>query len=308
VVLRLRLTPGSEQPGQEAWRRVLEGKYPLDKSLLVSVAGRAPGDPRLRLATKRDDAYVRWTPWSSTRSYIALGFALATVLLSVVLVAKHFSLRDAPGPGQDPAQMLFSLSKSQMLLWIVTVPVALLLVWAMTGVMPALSASVIALLMVGIGTKLASGIVDTSGAATVANLQAQHAALTTQLGQVNTQLAATGLTAAQTITLQQRAAGLQIQIDTLAQRIAALQTAGAQETGAPVQPQSKGWWADVLSDGAGGIGLHRLQLLLWTGVVWLLFGAHVLRNLVIPELDATLVTLSGLSSASFVILKSREPN
>ena len=315
VVLRLRLMPTNQKDIGDAWRRVLEGKYPVNKRLALSVAGRKAGDARLRLTggDPADGDYLQWTPWQSPRSIFVLAATVALALIVFWLIRKFFTLRDAPGAAHLAApvppsltDMPFSLSKSQMLLWIVTVPVAVMLVWAMTGSAPAVSASVLALLGLGVGTKLVSGLVDTGGAATLATLQARHAALVAQVNQLNTQLAGGGLAAAQVITLQQQVAGLQAQIGTLAHRIAAIQAnPGA---AAPVQPHSNGWWADVLDDGAGGIGLHRLQLVLWTAVIWILFWAHVLRNLVIPELDATLVTLSGLSAASFVVLKSREPN
>jgi hypothetical protein len=393
VVLRMRLKPANERDSEESWRRVLEGKYPVNKKLSLSVSGRAAGDPRLRLAratkptgdtadgTKptsdaSDGDYIRWAPFQSLRCLIAGGFVLAAIFLVIFLIKTRYILRDSPPPGFQAFKMPFSLSKTQMLVWVTTVPIAALLVWAMTGAPPGISVSVLALLGIGVGTRVISGAVDDSAdpiratlkdklkphIARLATLQAELealnvldakakglkkekedaeveitdlektsstdqvelAALRAKLSDPNTDPKVKQSAEEQVTILEERErklAKLKARIAAIPAELSVLSVPPAdiadrieakQEEIEAAEAQiadaahSKGWFTDILSDGEGAIGIHRLQLVLWTGVMWLFFGAQVLRNLIIPELDPTLITLSGVSSASYLVLKSRE--
>lgn len=62
---------------------------------------------------------------------------------------------------------------------------------------------------------------------------------------------------------------------------------------------------DLLSD-AEGITIHRFQMVVMTVTLGLVFLIHVARYLVMPELDASLLTLMGISSATYVGMKIPE--
>ena len=74
----------------------------------------------------------------------------------------------------------------------------------------------------------------------------------------------------------------------------------------PPVGKSKGYWTDILSDG-GSIVVHRLQMLAWTVVLGLLFVWSVMSAYEFPDFGTTLLLLSGISGATYVGFKTREP-
>jgi hypothetical protein len=69
--------------------------------------------------------------------------------------------------------------------------------------------------------------------------------------------------------------------------------------------ESQGWLKDVLSD-SEGIDFHRFQMLAWTIVLGIFFVTRVWQDLAMPEFDATLLGLMGLSAGTYVGLKIPE--
>lgn len=82
-----------------------------------------------------------------------------------------------------------------------------------------------------------------------------------------------------------------------------------QENGTKLRHQnapSNGFFADILSD-ESGVSLHRLQNVIWTLVAITTYICHVsLDNCNLPELDKTILVLSGISSSAYLALKLRE--
>jgi hypothetical protein len=64
---------------------------------------------------------------------------------------------------------------------------------------------------------------------------------------------------------------------------------------------------DILSD-ADGVSIHRFQLVAWTLVLTFIFVKEVWEHLAMPEFDGNLLTLQGISSATYVGLKLAEPS
>jgi hypothetical protein len=70
---------------------------------------------------------------------------------------------------------------------------------------------------------------------------------------------------------------------------------------------SEGFFKDILSDD-NGINIHRFQNVLWTVICIGIYLYKVLHttNCTMPDLDNTLIALTGLSSATYVTVKIRE--
>ena len=71
---------------------------------------------------------------------------------------------------------------------------------------------------------------------------------------------------------------------------------------------SEGFFIDILSDD-NGISLHRFQNFVWTiiAIVVYLYKVSMIRTgCVLPELSDTLLALTGISSATYLILRSKE--
>ena len=71
---------------------------------------------------------------------------------------------------------------------------------------------------------------------------------------------------------------------------------------------SQGFFIDMLSDD-NGISLHRFQNFIWTLIamsIYLYKVYNVNNGCVLPELSDTLLALTGISSATYLVLKSKE--
>lgn len=71
---------------------------------------------------------------------------------------------------------------------------------------------------------------------------------------------------------------------------------------------SQGFIIDILSDD-NGISLHRFQNFVWTliaVIVYLYKVAMIRTGCILPELSDTLLALTGISSATYLVLRSKE--
>jgi hypothetical protein len=76
---------------------------------------------------------------------------------------------------------------------------------------------------------------------------------------------------------------------------------------APTSPgdKSKGFFNDILSDGKG-FSFHRFQIVIWTIVLGFVFVRNVIGQLAMPDFGSTLLTLMGISSATYLGMKLPE--
>jgi hypothetical protein len=73
---------------------------------------------------------------------------------------------------------------------------------------------------------------------------------------------------------------------------------------------SEGFFVDILSDD-NGISIHRFQNVIWTGIAMIIYLNKIYAiktGCTLPELDETLLALTGISSATYLAVKSQENN
>lgn len=63
---------------------------------------------------------------------------------------------------------------------------------------------------------------------------------------------------------------------------------------------SAGWWRDLVSDERGTVALERLQVIVWTLVLSGVFVTSVVWYLSMPDFNATLLALMGISSGTYL--------
>ncbi|MEH1780846.1 MAG: hypothetical protein V7K67_12600 [Nostoc sp.] len=80
---------------------------------------------------------------------------------------------------------------------------------------------------------------------------------------------------------------------------------GNEENRKGSQGISEGFFTDILSD-INGINFHRFQTFIWTVAIGLFFVLEVIKNLAMPEFDDTLLTLQGISAATYLGLRGQE--
>ena len=74
----------------------------------------------------------------------------------------------------------------------------------------------------------------------------------------------------------------------------------------PSVPRSSGnLLYDLVTDGHG-VAVHRFQMLVWTVVLGTYFVVYVLNKMAMPEFDTSLLILMGISSGSYVAMKTQE--
>jgi hypothetical protein len=69
--------------------------------------------------------------------------------------------------------------------------------------------------------------------------------------------------------------------------------------------QTEGFITDLLTD-VNGISFHRMQMLVWTLVLGLLFVYTVWRRLSMPDFDAALLALTGITAGTYLGFKFPE--
>lgn len=74
---------------------------------------------------------------------------------------------------------------------------------------------------------------------------------------------------------------------------------------APPPTPSRGWWLDMLTDDQG-VSIHRLQQVAFTLLLGYLFIRTVYKTVALPEWNENEILLLGISSATYLGLKSQE--
>jgi hypothetical protein len=72
--------------------------------------------------------------------------------------------------------------------------------------------------------------------------------------------------------------------------------------GPPAPQPTKGFFSDLLTDGTGP-AVQRLQMLLFTVILAVIFVVKVINGLVMPEFDPTLLALMGISNGTYLGFK-----
>lgn len=165
----------------------------------------------------------------------------------------------------------FSIGRSQAAWWFFLILAAYLLIGLTTGdYTTSLNSTALILLGIAAGTYLGSAVVDASKN-TPTELAAQNAERTRLQGLVANEQA----------------------------------TPADEDKLNKLEGKSEGWLRDVLSD-SEGVDFHRFQMLVWSIVLGIIFATRVWRDLAMPEFDATLLGLMGLSAGTYVGLKIPE--
>ncbi|HXO30694.1 MAG TPA: hypothetical protein VOA80_25370 [Thermoanaerobaculia bacterium] len=209
-------------------------------------------------------------------SYLAL---LAGALWVVIRLAGTTPILRNHGPGSP-----WSLDRIQMAWWTLLVVSAFVFIWLISGDYGSLSNSVLGLIGISAGTGLIGAVMDHGKQEQVQQrkaLEDEEAGL--QAG--NAQPAADAAAAA---AAPRRPAEIEAQLAKL-----------------PKLKQSKSLWIDILSD-ENGVSFHRLQVMIWTLVLSVIFVVSVYQRLDMPDFDNQLLALMGISNGTYLGFKLPE--
>jgi hypothetical protein len=194
---------------------------------------------------------------------------LALLLFFTILfvhLCRTTAIIRAPVHPANAGSRPFSLSRFQMAFWFFLVIAGYVFMWLITGELDTITDSVLALMGIGAGTALGAALIDSSPA-----------------GSTRTTTVAAAPTAnTETVT-----------------------TVMAPIPPVPPEP-SQGFLKDILSDAGDGISIHRFQMFAWTLILGLIFIGSVYDGLAMPEFNATLLGLMGISSGTYLGFKVPE--
>jgi hypothetical protein len=269
---------------RDLWVEVLsEARKAEDHRVAISVGVKGTKQPF------ESNVYVTLTvyPWY-TGGVLGL---LAVLLIGLkYLGARTTLLRD--GPLDSP----YSLGRVQMACWFYLVIASYLYIWLITGEYNNLTLSVLALIGISGGTGLAAILVERDkhleGTKQRNELEAEEAALTVRIGEISAENPLPGSLLDQE--LQEKKNNL-AEVHAKIARLPAL----------PLPAKSRGFRHDILRDG-DGICFHRFQIVVWTMVFAIIFIRSVYRDLAMPDFNASLLGLMGISSGTYVGFKFPE--
>ena len=207
-------------------------------------------------------------------------FFAVLLLIAVVLVwlaVTRGLLRDR-GPGTP-----WSLARTQMAWWTFFVVGSFLFIWMVTGNYSSLTNSVLSLIGISTGTALLGAIMDDSKEKQIE----QRARLAQEETQLRTAIAAGGPNVQQD----------QTRLDQVLQQLREIPEIKIR------QPMNFG--LDILSD-EDGVSFHRYQIVIWTLVLTTIFLVRVYTTLSMPDFDAQLLGLTGISAGTYLGFKFPE--
>lgn len=200
----------------------------------------------------------------------------------------------------------YSLARTQLASWSFVVFFSFVFIWMVTGDLASLTTSVLTLIGISAATGLGSAIVDdTNRSPQVAKIETlkkrrkdDQVALERNNDEKNKLSEVNDRTTGQNRRLEECGATQeekQKAIDEADERIRELESK-------EIKPPSKDFITDILKDNAG-VSLHRFQIVVWTLLLMLIFIHAVWNDLAMPDFDATLLALMGISSATYIGFK-----
>ena len=242
----------------------------------------------------------------------------AAIVLFGWLAYKSDVIR-SPGPQPKgtnkrgkPNRKPYSLARTQMAFWFFIVVISYVFIWMVTSDLSNLTPSVLGLIGISAATGLGATVVDSSKRGDQENLrqaleetktsdEVKAEKLKSETSTLNTAIKATPAPAnleEQKTALAAKMAELAAKEKEIAQTDEKLQKLADKSTPAV----SKNFINDILSDD-DGVSFHRFQIFAWTIVLIIIFIGKIYNDLAMPDFDATLLGLMGISGGTYVGFK-----
>jgi hypothetical protein len=273
-----------------------ETRYGVKASVSIDHREAVPSDATFNLLV------VTWTAWAKTWLVLLVVFAV----LLIVLSWKKGLLRDGPPIGG--ANQPYSLGLCQMAWWFFLIIASYVFIWLICGDQDTITPSLLGLMGISAGTALGAKLIETSTAGSGSLSQAASDRIAYQAAlskaELDLQTAGAAATAAPAdAATQHAAADARAAVDVVTQK---LSEASARLDAGTRRPVTSFWLREILSDSNGQIALHRLQIVVWTVVLGIMFLVSVLTELTMPEFNATLLATMGISAGTYLGFKFPE--
>lgn len=225
--------------------------------------------------------------------YITDGPRMAWILGAglFIFVVAFFALTKNPTALRDGREGgYYSLGKSQMAFWGLLVLLSFVGVWIATGTVERIPLKVLILLGISGGTGLSAIVIgESKKAGKATEIQATLVKLRDE----------------QRLLEEQKLKDPNTFSSSANDRITAIIAEIGVLTRPPAPHESPRFWQDICSD-EGGLSFHRLQVVIWTMVLGVIFVSTVARVISMPEFPETLLILLGISNGTYLGFKIPE--
>jgi hypothetical protein len=227
--------------------------------------------------------------------YYLIGFLVLLLAVLCILAWRTTLLRYTVGAESGKEKNApFSLGLVQMAFWFFLAVAAYVYICASTFQIHIPMGSILGLLGISATTGLAASAVDSRKTSKRNALLAEQSALQSRIDELKP--SATPGSAAEKEMMEKR--------DRLAE-VSARLNQQPESAFVPGATGRLGFFKDILNDG-DGISFHRFQIAVWTIILGSVFVWSVYRYMSMPEFDASLLTLMGISSGTYVGFKFPE--
>ena len=280
------------------WEKILNGNFQSSKKVAITV-GRE-GERPLETDVKDEKAFElflvsQWT-W-----LCFLGIMIVVFLFLVWAIAKTSLLREKGYPIEPGEKRIFSLGLAQMAFWLYIIFGSFLLLFIVMKQVPTLNTSVLILLGISSATALSSFVINTNKIenekSLLSNLTSEADMLSERINNLEEELKSDPSRSDQILMQQEK--------DIKLQRLLEVKKELSSKKRGIKFPKSRGFFRDMVEDN-GEANLYRVQIILWTLVLGGIFLYKVIKELSIPEYDATLLSLMGISSGTYIGFKIPE--
>jgi hypothetical protein len=273
----------------EAWSKLHRG-FTFQRPVNVAVGPPDKPDKRLRARSLLQMVVVPVVPFG----FFVVG--MIVLMLGVTFMAYKSDLlrdRDTTPPSGD--RRPFSLGLSQMAFWFLLVLAAYLYIGLINwDYQSTITTSALALMGISAATGLGAVLIDQEKVTQAKALRAEQATLQSRVAEPPGVIAASAPAARPELA------------DEMSTNKSRLEAINLQVAALPARNWgSRGFLRDVVADD-DGISLHRFQILVWTLILGVVFLSTVVMDLSMPEFNATLLSLMGISAGTYLGFKFPE--
>jgi hypothetical protein len=281
---------------KSSWEKILSGNFESSKKIALTVG--LESEIPLRTEVKEAKAFElfiasKWT-W--------LTFLAIMIVLLVLLIWGAWRsglLRETGYPVPAGSKRVFSLGLAQMAFWLYIIVGSFALLFIVMKQIPSFNSSVLILLGISSITAFSSSLINISkiekAKSYKINLVSEIEMLSDRLVKIDEELSRKDLAKSDRMLLQQER-------DSKQTKLLELQDTILVKKDGNLHPKSKGFFLDLIQDG-GEANLYRLQIIIWTLILGGIFLYKVIKELSMPEYDATLLSLMGISSGTYIGFK-----
>jgi hypothetical protein len=245
------------------------------------------------------------------RFWLGMSIVVIAFVIFVWLARKTEIIRDCSGSKRPDNNWPYSLARAQMAFWFFLVIASFFFLWTVIGSMNTLTSSILALIGISAGTALGAALIDATkpiGAekmrkVAAVDLSKPRPAILAELDRLmaNERTRLKDVEAKRAEIAKKDLAALdknQAEMAEIAETIKELES----QRGYFSYPAWRGVVNDLLGEN-DVITFHRFQMFVWTLLLGIIFVIHVYNDLAMPNFDATLLGLLGISAGTYVGFK-----